>query len=62
MINAFIIPFEGKLHSVFVIFAHILTNNPLRVDLNIRLFYYFLEVGFHLVKQSKHPYVGDKLL
>jgi len=42
--------------------AQISTNNPLWVDLNIRFFCYFFQVGIYLGKWSKHPYVDGKLL
>ncbi len=41
MIETFIIPFERKLHNVLVNLAQVLTNNPLQVDFNSHLFYYF---------------------
>jgi hypothetical protein len=62
MIDAFIVPFEGKLSKVLVNLAQILPNNSLQVDLNTRFFCYFFQVGIHLVKWNKHPHVDDKLL
>jgi hypothetical protein len=62
MINTFIVPFERKLQKVLVNLAQISTNNPLQVDLNIRLLSYFFQVGIHLAKLVKHPYVNGKLL
>ncbi len=54
--------FVGKLQKVLVNLAHISTHNPLWVDINTYLFYYFFQVSIHLGKQNKHPYVDDKLL
>jgi hypothetical protein len=62
MIDLFIAPFEGKLHNVFINLTQILTNNPMRVDLNARLFCYFPQVGLNFSKWTKHSYVNGKLL
>lgn len=62
MIDSFIAPFEGKLHNVFINLTQILTNNPMRVNLNARLFCYFPQVGLKFAKWSKHSYVNGKLL
>jgi hypothetical protein len=47
---------------MFVNLAQILTDNALQVDFNTYLFYYFFQVGIHLGKWSKRPYVDDKQL
>jgi hypothetical protein len=33
----------------------------LRVNLNAHFFCYFFQVGIHLGKLNKHPYIDDKL-
>jgi hypothetical protein len=62
MIDAIKVCCERKLQKVLVNFTQILTNNPLWVNLNICLFCHFSQVGIHLGKWSKRPYVDGKLL
>jgi len=61
-IDAFIVPFERKLQKMPVNLAQISPNNPLQVNINTYLFCYFSQVGIHLVKHNKCPYVDNKLL
>jgi hypothetical protein len=53
---------DGKLEKVLVNLVQISTHNPLQVHFNTHLFCYFFQVGIHLNKQSKRPYIDSKLL
>jgi hypothetical protein len=60
-INVIKVCFERKLWKVLINLTYILTNNPLWVNLNTHLFCYFSQVGIHLGKWSRCPYVDGKL-
>jgi hypothetical protein len=51
----------GNCKKMFINLAHISTHNPLWVNLNTCLFNYFSQVGIHIGKQSKRPYINSKL-
>ncbi len=61
-INAITTWLDGKLQKMLANLANILTHNPVWVNLNTCLFYYFFQVDIHLGKLSKHPYIHSKLL
>jgi hypothetical protein len=61
MINTIKVCFVGKLQKVLVNLTQILTHNPLQVDLNTHVFYCFFQIGIHLGKWNKCPYVDGKL-
>jgi hypothetical protein len=61
MINAIMACFDGKLQKVLVNLTKISTHNLLWVDFNTRFFCYFSQVGIHLGKQSRCPYIDGKL-
>jgi len=46
---------------MFVNLTQISTNNPMWVDINTCFFYYFSQVGIHVPKRNKCPYVYNKL-
>jgi len=48
MIDTIKVCFIGKLQKMLVNLAQILTQNPLRTNINTYLFYYFSQVGIRL--------------
>lgn len=61
-IDAIKVCFVRKLQIMLINLALISTHDPLWVNFNTFLLYYFFQVSLHLGKWSKHPYVNGKLL
>jgi hypothetical protein len=61
-IDAIMAWFDGKLQKMLIYLTKISTHNPSQINFNTHLFCYFSQVGIHIGKRSKCPYIDSKLL